>query len=260
MDPDLLPKDSKGAPAQPAPSKSPLTKQAFKKMNGGKLGLIFRLDPKKVQHLANVSTSLGRQALDQWQGIRQVLGDEKFDALFGPTSSFKLMIAARRSDNPLNRLRIVTSIPNKQEIQLGDMVYIPNDPEYPKCDPFGPGTGYNAICIKQNQDDEPKFTIHGLNAKGATLDEVANDLYQELQKDPTILEKDELPEAAREDIRLLPKLKPKPKISFKEFTQRGGGALLQNMWIDPAKVTILKELSVENGMKMLSTWRPQIQL
>lgn len=195
--------------------------------------------------------------LAQWQGVRQVLGDEKFDALFGSTSPFKLIVA-NRIDNPLIRLRVHISNPKKQEIQLGDMVYVQNVPEYPKYDPFGPATGYNAICINQELG-EPKITIQGLNPVGASIDEMGKDLYQELQKEPTLLEKEELPEAIRKDMHRFAKPQPKPKISFRAFVQRGGGALTHRMWIDPKKIAILKVLSPEEGIKKLAIWGPQLQ-
>lgn len=194
--------------------------------------------------------------LAQWQGIRKVLGDPKFNTLFGNSSPFKLMVAFR-DDNPLNRLRSFTLYPNREEIRMGDMVYVTSIPDYAKYHPFDAEAGYNAICLDTENPESPKVSIHGLKPEGSTLEEVSEELYLGLEQEPTRVEIDELPLAAQEDFDVLPKPEPKPSFTRDQFTELGGGGLVQRMWINPERVALLKELPPEEGLQYLATWKGQ---
>ena len=195
--------------------------------------------------------------LVQWQGIRKVLGDEKFNDLFGKSSPFKLMVA-HRDDNPLNRLRCVSSYPKPEDIHTGDIIYVTNIPDYGDYHPFGAEGGYNGICIDTETSKSPKITIHGLKPEGSTLEEICDQLYRGLEAEPIRVEKDELPLAAQEDFAALPVPKPKLPFTPTEFKELGGGNLVQRMWIDPERVALLKKSPANVGKVYLANWNTQL--
>lgn len=186
--------------------------------------------------------------LSQYTGILEVLGQEKFDALFAYDSSTPFMIGSTLPNNPISRLRryLMKENPQPSDFRIGDVVYISNAATYLAKHPTGHETGCNMLCI-DNSPGSLKFTGLGLSPKGNTIAEVENELLEayntSYQKPPFNLTTQEAVQAYERcfsPARIASMERLKDSImSYEEFKAKGGGTLKIVAELDVPRLTAL---------------------
>lgn len=193
--------------------------------------------------------------LSQWQGLRKVLGDPKFDFLFASDSPTPLFIGSQLK-NPLTRIMQKEEFPKLENIRPGDMVNFGNVEAYRRYHPFGDGTTYNAIALRPTL-----FTTLGLPAKGASLAEIESELLDSFNEAAIPMDATLLPDDSAERIGRPFLAQPdssKPTLSKREFKEMKGGKLGLIFRLDPKKVQYLVEASNAFCRKSLDSWTGEL--
>lgn len=192
--------------------------------------------------------------LSQWQGLRKVLGDEKFDALFASNSPTPLFIGSQVSQNPLTRIMQKEEFPKLEKIRPGDMVNFSNVPSYSQHHPFGDETTYNVIALRP-----PKtFTTLGLPAEGASLEEIEEELLHSFNKEAIPMNPDLLPKGLTKMGILAEPASSKPPLTKRRFKKMHGGRLGLIFRLDPEKVQYLVDASASLGRQALDRWKGEL--
>jgi len=189
------------------------------------------------------------------EAIQDVLGVEKFNALYAADSSTPLTIhfdGAPDSMHGLHRKK------NPDEpLRRGDIVYITNDPIYPYKHLNGEGKGYMAICCSP---EDQTFTSLGLPLRASREDinrKLIADFNQLPMGDDFVLPKvaQKILAACRPDfISQLKRLRFATIISEKDFLENGGGQILCSFQLDVNRLTQLARSSLEEARKLFDQW------
>lgn len=120
--------------------------------------------------------------LVRYWAIAEVLGEEKFDALFCAASRTPLTIGFSIWTDPLNfLLHWIKEYPlSGDPIQLADLFYFENLTDYLQIHPEGIACGYNTFCIDNGAS--PKFTGLGLPGDGLEKENIHKALWEEYNK------------------------------------------------------------------------------
>lgn len=116
----------------------------------------------------------------RWSAVQEVLGTEKFDALFASNSSTPFKIGLKSPISHLFKFEWARGIPFNT-IKKGDLVHFPNHYLYPNKHKLGVAGAYNTICIHKKT---PKFTSLGISGEGITTKEMNKLLIDEFNTPP----------------------------------------------------------------------------
>lgn len=218
--------------------------------------------------------------ISYYEALLEVLGKEKFDALFvaGTPTALSLLELDAKPKNPLVVLIESISIPKKVSadkrylrLKKGQMCYVSNVNTYFIKHPNGEAVGFNLICKSEGSD--PKFIGHGLNPQGLTNDELTAFFFKEYNKDPVGSQEIH----AKELVSKIAKNHKECKMNvngivgsfaqahevfktFKvstidKFVKQGAGTFNDNVnqW-NVGRITQLVEASIPNACKLLQSW------
>jgi hypothetical protein len=194
----------------------------------------------------------------QYSAILDVLGTEKFNALFASDSSTPLIIG-RPQNNPISRLRYYFMEENPSEVKKGDLVYITNAGSYPYKHYRGIARGFNAICVDNTKGSE-KFTSLGLSPEGMTRDQIVDVLIAEYNKPAQPLagltERTKellLKLIGRNSILMAEKL-ANMQITLERFKQENGGTYTLVCELDAKRIAALANGTMEQARKLLASY------
>lgn len=199
----------------------------------------------------------------EYAAIQEVLGAEKFNALFsaeGPTPFIISVEAAGERSSPLSQLRVLIhkEKPKPAEIQKGDSVYFANHTDYDAKHLGGTIPGHHTICI-DDQPDGKKFAAFGLPPGGLTSKEIKEDLLKEFNREPESIEY--LPERIRNYFGMVMQMAPpefeavKKKVwTMEQFTAESGGTASLMHRLDVDKITRLANSSIKKSCKLFMEW------
>jgi hypothetical protein len=120
--------------------------------------------------------------VSEWQALREVLGDDKFNLLFAADSRTPLIIHWDSNDNALV-LCLTKNHPVSGEFHVGQAVHFANIKLYGFKHVNGEAGGYNALCIDATPRQE-RFVTLGLDATGMRQEQVRDVLYREFNAPP----------------------------------------------------------------------------
>lgn len=195
----------------------------------------------------------------QYAAIQEVLGADKFNALFSPDGPAPLVICIEdESISPLSKLRVLINKKNPQpaEIKNGDSVYFENHEDYDAKHLGGTTPGHHTICI---DDNGKEFAAFGLPPGGLNSEEIKEDLLKEFNSEPESIEY--LPERIRNGFEMIIQRAPhqfrslKNKVcTMKEFEAKSGGRATLLHRLDVNKIILLANSSLENSCGLFSRW------
>lgn len=198
----------------------------------------------------------------QYEAVLDIIGPEKFRAIFFADSTTPLMIGSKLNNNPIARLRtyFLQENPQMETIRKGDQVYFYNIGSYADKHLNGPCSGYNVICVDDTSED-PKFTTLGLPPAGLTKAEIEETLISDYNRPfdgfdyltektkKAFFEKMELQGIASTQ------LNAQAQISPQEFEEMGGGKTKLLCELDAGKITQLANCSLEKVRILFDSYR-----
>ncbi len=192
-----------------------------------------------------------------WEGIKEVLGVEKFDLLFGPDSSTPLRMSFASIDNPINCL-LFKSVP-AQKFSRGQIYYISNSIQYTSKHINGESDAFISLCCDDTPGKE-MFATLGLSPKGNTIDQVSEILRKEFNQPPFGMVA-VTQEAAQKilsdwdpkDLKIVDQLKTL-QVSEQRFKATGGGQVRSSYQINAERLAQLANASPAEARKLLDGW------
>ncbi len=197
----------------------------------------------------------------EYAAIQEVLGAEKFNALFSADGPTPLIISLKEGGeaiSPLRKLKVLIykKHPQPAEIKKGDSVYFENHADYDAKHLGGTATGYHSICI---DDNGKKFAAFGLPPGGLSTKEIKEDLLKEFNSEPESIEY--LPERVRYYFGAVTQMDPRQfaylknkAYTMKEFEAESGGKATLLHRLDVDRITLLANSSLEKSLKLFSRW------
>jgi hypothetical protein len=191
------------------------------------------------------------------RALQELLGEEKFDALFGLNAEFPLFFGTDDDQsiyNPLYQLLVPTFREDFRKVKFGEMVCFKGAANCAKKHFLNRGRSLNVICIEEGND--PKFVGLGLDPKGVTKAQIAEILRGQFNAKPMKMDK-------MFDAKILSTVVKEAdhkfdcEISAAAFASEGGGEMIDAMQFDMKKIAILKALNVEQACKQLNKWQVQ---
>jgi hypothetical protein len=196
-----------------------------------------------------------------YEAIKDLLGTEKFDALFSAHSSTPLTIqidSFNALGNPINRL--VTTIRAPEKVVRGQIVFIQNTPYYRVKHMNGDVVGFVAICCDDTSGHE-RFTTLGLRPEGMTRSEVSQVLLKEFNEPPigmAIVTEEvatRILRTLRPDQIAISKQYEGAQFSIEELIEQGGGQFLSALEFNVARVTELANRSLPEARALFDQWK-----
>lgn len=200
----------------------------------------------------------------QYKAILDVLGAEKFDALFAAEGSTPLIISGTHPKNPISKLRnyIYKKEASLGDVRRGELVYFHNASSYQDKHQIGVSQGYNSICIHE-AGESSKFTGLGWPADGLNHEQI-----KEVMRSKYNFEPFNVREVLSEKIwKQLPK--PDKKLQNKQitpaqFAKEGGGKILLVCQLDTKRITALANSTLAEARALLDSYtvsiRPRVVL
>lgn len=199
--------------------------------------------------------------LAQYEALNEILGDDKFNALFAADSSTPLSMGYNSPCNPLTCLMTIEDRPVvAKKLQPGMIVHIHNTIFYSSKHINGEAQGSNVIYI-----GDGKFLGLGHNPQGITLQEIKRDLIREYNK-PNDLDTAVVTEQVaqkilssytQEYLQFRQELKHHTIQSF-EANDIGGTFAPRIVDLDYEKVHRLYTASIKEARQLFSTWHAQL--
>jgi len=200
----------------------------------------------------------------QYRAILDVLGAEKFDALFAEDGPTPLIVSGTHPKNPISKLRnyICKKEANLDEVRRGDLVYFYNAASYQEKHQFGASQGYNSICMHE-AGGSSRFTGLGWPSEGLNHGQIQKVMRSKYNADPANPR-----EVLSEKIwKKLPKTRPdfqERQITPAEFTKEGGGKIQLVCQLDTKRITALANSTLADARRLLDSYnvsiRPRIVL
>lgn len=193
-----------------------------------------------------------------YSALLQILGKEKFNALFGSDTESPLSVGVLNALSP-GYLLYEDHGPS-EKMQIGDQIFIAGPKSYLKKHIQGEGGNWNLLCI-DNTPGKERFIGFGLNPEGVTMEEILQMLLDEYNSDSIddqIVTKDvqKKYESKKTKAELLEYERLKNhKMTLKEMLKDGGGKITVIRRLDKSKIEQLLNHSIEDGLKLISKWK-----
>ncbi len=193
----------------------------------------------------------------QYEGIKAVWGEKKFNAIFSAQSKTPFSILFDNPNNPLAKLFVV-----KKDVQVfkkGDLFHFQNTLYYPGKHVNGEAAGYNVICCDDTPGQE-RFTALGLDPNGSTIPEIKQKMKYEYNLEPIgceIVTKEVgeriLGTYTAREIAYIETLKDH-QIDDLTFASTGGGVMIQKISLDVEKISLIAKLPLEEAVRTFNSW------
>jgi hypothetical protein len=186
--------------------------------------------------------------LGQYEAVRDMLGDEKFNAIFSATSSTPLRVCQDLVRNPLLPLcQLQKKDPGP--FRPGTIVFFGNVPLYQRKHTNGESAGFFTVCCSR----EPQlFTSLGLRSSGMSADEIGEVLRRDFNQ-PSIGASMVSEKVARRIVCDDPSLK-EVSLSKEEFSSAGGGQIMLSMQLCAQRVDQLAKQSLRDSCSSYAEW------
>jgi hypothetical protein len=185
-----------------------------------------------------------------YEAVRDVIGDPKFNAIFGEKTSTRLRIQMVSDENPFQGL--LRPI-DREFFRVGDLVHFQNVPLYQYKHVNGEAAGYMTICCSESP---LLFTTLGLSPGGVAKQDVAEILRSEFNRPPVGLSivSEEIARQFHHN-RIAENALREKRLSHIEFTELGGGAISSLSYeVDAARVDQLAKASFKEACCMYERW------
>ncbi len=201
----------------------------------------------------------------QYAAVEDVLGVEKFNALFSSDSPTPLMIGARVPENPIARLRLylMQVDPPQAQIQKGDQVFIQNVNTYPFKHVLSHAQAFNVLCLNATPGCQ-KFTGLGLPPEGLPHDHINEVLLGEFNLPQNSWER--LSSTCKEICEKIFKKHLLKAVELKDtqltpesFKAEGGGILQIVCALDAERITALANSTLAEARKLLDGYDVEVR-
>lgn len=200
-----------------------------------------------------------------YTAVRAVLGNEKFDHLFGLKAKWPLMVGSGRQlpkeyFNPFNSIIDSPKLEKIQDVKKGQIIGFVGATGYQAKHLCGNGVNYTAMCDEEGT--KPKFT--GLSFTSKTQYGVAETLLDSFNEDPldpremlsqTVCEK--LYADLKPQFKLANAQLKHVKLTMDQFQEQGGGKFVvgTGMTFEIDRIVTLAKLSIPEACKQLAKWQ-----
>lgn len=195
-----------------------------------------------------------------YEGIKQLIGQNKFNALFAnvQTNLLPFSINWDSLKNPLCCLFMYSR--DTSRYQLGDLVFFANVPLYRQKHINGEASGFFSICVDNTTGSE-RFTTLGLSPNGSTRQEIKEKLLNEFNTSP--IGNAIVPKEIGSRITNSYSLKDQEQIarlanrllSSQEFEEYGGGLAQVRIFIDESRMQQLAQSPIEKACMLFNSWQ-----
>lgn len=196
-----------------------------------------------------------------YTAIQEILGAEKFNALFAAGSLTSLQIGLQiMLPNPINCLLKATT--NQNNFSKGQIVLFGNVPYYPQKHINGEDHGFLAICCGEKAGQKV-FTTLGLDPKGATEKEIQHELLKGYNEAPigTAIVTDAVAKRLLKTYSLDDQKKTqsmeKHTISMQQFEKDGGGKALCCIDFHVERISALAQATIPQAKALFTLWYKQ---
>lgn len=199
----------------------------------------------------------------QWTAVQDILGDQKFNALFAAGTKTPLIIGSRLSTNPISVLRnyLKEKLTPSTRLKKGDHVFL-NNISYHHKHPLGPAVGFNLICVDDTPGSE-KFCGLGLPPEGVTWAELFQQLVSDYNAPPCHLgmlserTKRAYLKAMGPEARKQAETLKEAMITIDDFTTHPREIEILDE-LNAKLVTLLANSTLEKGRDLLDSLKPKV--
>jgi hypothetical protein len=191
----------------------------------------------------------------QYTAILDVLGPEKFDALFAADSPTPLIISGIHSKNPISKLRnyICQEKATLHDVKRGDLIYFFNASSYQDKHLIGSSQGHNSICLQEEGGDASRFGGLGWPADGLNYPQIQELMRSKYNADPVNVQK----YLSAKILKNLPKQRldlAGKQISPANFKKEGGGKIQVVCQLDALRITALANSTIAEARRLLDSY------
>jgi hypothetical protein len=196
-----------------------------------------------------------------YEGLRKVLGNDKFDFLFAQDGPTPFMIGLAQGLDPL--MYLVQDIHySKKKLANGDWVYIKGPDFYGDKHFNGEGRSWNVLCLNHKKET---FIGLGLKPEGASFKDIELGFLKEYNDDPVGI-KGMSAEAAEKLLSTYSssylqraKALEGHQITLSELREKGKVDYVLIRKLDMSRVTQLVDATPEKGRELLVIWKKKVQ-
>ena len=187
----------------------------------------------------------------QYAALEDILGVDKFNALFASDTPTPLMIGSQLPTNPISRLRLYLMKENPSSMQKGDLVHIENSANYAAKHVTGHAHAFNVLCADDTLGSQ-KFIGLGLPPEGLTHDQINALLLNEFNLPLDSFERwsPSVRHFFRGMISKSTELKDM-QLTPERFRELGGGKCTLLCTLDAERITALANSTLAEARKLL---------
>lgn len=195
----------------------------------------------------------------QYGALQDVLGTEKFNALFASNSPTPLMIGSQLPTNPISRFRLYLMQENPSTLQKGDVVFIQNATTYASKHVTGHAHAFNVLCAENTPGSE-KYIGLGLPPEGLTHDQINALLLCEFNLPPDSFERWSAPIRSFFSGVIVKSMEWKDaQLTPESFKELGGGKSLLACALDAERITALANSTLAEARKLLDGYDVKVR-
>jgi hypothetical protein len=184
-----------------------------------------------------------------YEAIRDVLGEQKFNGIFGPNSPSRLQLHFNSLKSPLRRLYQQKP---PESLRSGNFAYFGNVGEYSGKHFNGESVGFCTICCNESPQ---LFTTLGLSPAGMTKEEIGEALREEFNR-PAVgmsIASDGLARRISYNPLMEQALRDKT-MSKAEFSSKGGGSIRMVFELNAERIAQLATASFQEACDLYASW------
>ncbi len=191
--------------------------------------------------------------------LLHILGEKKFDILYGQDSPTPLSIQFDDPSNPLNPFFDIIIDKTVKPLK-GDIVRFKSIDNYYLKHVNGESAGFISMCCEDQ--GQAKYTTLGLNPSGMTQDEITDVLLKEYNREPFgfVALTEQVAQTIfsnyLEDMPVIQALK-NDQITKQEFLEYGGGEKHIHLRPNAFRITQLQKSTPEKALKLMQKWKKQ---